>query len=145
MDIFTTLTGNLGTEPDFRLTPGGMPAGSFRLATTPRLFKDGQWQDGDTTWVTVNCTWALAENMSRSLKKGDSVIVEGRLRTQNWTDANGLSRDRLIIDAVAIGHDLTRGTSTFTRSPKRERPEPAPEPADDREPSDRWEDARLAA
>ena len=48
-------------------------------------------------------------------RKGDPVIVIGKLRTNVFKGEDGVLVERLILEATALGHDLTRGTSTFSR------------------------------
>lgn len=116
MEATITMTGNVGSDIEHRSTAAGWSAASFRIACTPRVRRDGGWADAETTWVSVTCYRGLADNVSASLSKGDPVIVEGRLRTQVWNDKEGVVHQRLVLDAASVGHDLTRGTSTFVKS-----------------------------
>lgn len=96
---------------------GGTPFTSFRLASTRRWFdrEQGQWKDGRTEWFTVKCFRGTALNAATSLRKGDPVIVHGRIATEDWTGTDG-PRTTLVIEASAIGHDLTYGSSQFMRT-----------------------------
>ena len=67
----------------------------------------------------------LAENIRDSVRKGDAVIVHGRLRTDVWEREDGQSTSSLRIEASLVGHDLTRGASTFLRSQRPVRPDTA--------------------
>lgn len=113
MDAYVQLTGNVGGMVEFRNNT--VPIASFRLAHTPRIRRGGEWVDAATTWITVTCFRALAENVAASLHKGQPVVVVGRLRTNVWTK-EGQTYERLILEASAVGHDLSRGTATFFRS-----------------------------
>lgn len=117
MDALITVSGNLGTEVEHRAGDGYSYA-NFRLACTPRLRRGDEWVDGNTTWLTVECANRIADNARDSLAKGDPVIVSGRLRTRVWR-AGDEHNERLVIEATALGHDLSRGTSRFTRNPAR--------------------------
>ena len=66
--------------------------------------------------LTLVLLYALAENIRDSVKKGDAVVVHGRLRTDVWEREDGQSTSSLRIEASLVGHDLTRGASTFLRS-----------------------------
>lgn len=98
-------------------TDGGTPFTSFRLASTRRWFdrEQGVWKDGRTEWFTVKCFRGTALNAATSLRKGDPVVVHGRIATEDWTGADG-PRTTLVIEASAIGHDLTYGASQFMRT-----------------------------
>ncbi len=52
--------------------------------------------------------------MAGSLRRGDPVLVGGRLRTNVWTK-DGIEHERLVLEATSVGHDLTWGTSAFRR------------------------------
>lgn len=113
MDAYVQLTGNVGGTVEFRNTT--VPIANFRLAHTPRVRRNGEWSDAPTTWITVTCFRSLAENIKASLHKGQPVLVAGRLRTNVWSK-EGVTYERLTLEATAVGHDLTRGTATFFRS-----------------------------
>ncbi|QNN53423.1 single-stranded DNA-binding protein [Nocardioides mesophilus] len=119
-DTYVTLHGWVGSEVTFR-DPNGISVVNLRVASTPRLKKDGKWVDGETTWYSVTAWRSLADNVRGSVKKGDAVIVHGRLRTEVWTREDGQPSSTLQIEASLVGHDLTRGTSIFLRTPKPER------------------------
>ncbi|MCI3239280.1 single-stranded DNA-binding protein [Streptomyces spinosisporus] len=130
--------GNVATQPVFRELGTG-PSARFRLAVTSRYLdrEKNEWTDGHTNFFTVWAKRQLAMNVSGSLNVGDPVIVQGRLKVrsevregQNWTSAD--------LDAVAIGHDLTRGTSAFRRTGRPEAGASAPAP---QQPEPNWETA----
>lgn len=72
--------------------------------------------DTDTNWYTVTAFRSLAANAIGSILKGQRVIVTGKVRIRPWvTDEK--SGTTIEVDADSIGHDLTFGTSVFTRTP----------------------------
>ncbi len=115
MDAHIHLTGNVGGDVEYRNK--SVPVASFRLACTPRIKKAGDWIDGATTWLTVTCFRGLATNAAGSLRRGDPVVVTGRLRTNTW-HKDGVDHERLVLEATSVGHDLTWGTSAFRRVAK---------------------------
>ena len=129
MEAFVQMTGYVGTEVEQR---GGGRVSAFRLACTPRVrVKGGEWGDGNTTWINVTCFRSLAAHVAASVRKGDPVIVIGKLRTSVWKK-DGQTRERLALEAEAVGHDLTRGTAIFRRTPKATtEPSDAEAPADE--------------
>lgn len=116
-DTIIHVVGHVGTEVDRREVAGGTPFCTFRLATTPRYYDRGQrgYVDGTTNWLSVECWRSLALHVVQSVGKGDPVIVIGKLRTQEW-EKDGQRSSRLLVEAVAVGHDLSRGVSRFTKS-----------------------------
>ncbi|WP_354568397.1 single-stranded DNA-binding protein [Glaciihabitans sp. UYNi722] len=112
-----TLTGLVATPPRHLVTGEGLPITSFRLASTQRRFDRSQnrWVDGETNWYTITGFRQLAINITGSLQKGERVVVTGRLRIRDWA-AGEKAGTTIEVDADAIGHDLSWGTSTFVRS-----------------------------
>jgi single-strand DNA-binding protein len=93
------LLGNLGKDPEVRVTPQGMTIARFSLATGERK-KDqsGQWVD-HTEWHNVVTFGRTAENCQKFLKKGRQAFVEGRIRTNKWQDKEG--KDRYTTEILA--------------------------------------------
>jgi len=115
-----TFVGNVATDIRASHSRDGVPMTSFRMASTTRRFERGRgFSDVDTIFVTVVCWRQLAEHLASSLAKGDPIIVTGRLRVRQWTADGGRSGTAVEVEAVAAGHDLTRGVSTFTRTAAR--------------------------
>jgi single-strand DNA-binding protein len=114
-----TLQGWLGSDVTVRQA-GDVPVAAFRVASTPRRYsrKTGSWEDSPTLWYSV-CAWrGLADNCAGSLRRGDPVVVHGRLTVSVWLNAQGIEVTSFEVDATMVGHDLSRGTSQFTRTPK---------------------------
>jgi len=117
-DTTVTVIGNLLSQPVWHRThKTGANVLSFRVASTSRRFdrESLKWVDGDPLRVRVSCWRALAENCGRSLQVGDAVIVYGRLYTREWQDEQGQRRISYELEASSVGHDMSRGTSTFAR------------------------------
>jgi len=111
------LTGLVATEPRSMITGAGTSITSFRLASTQRKFDKakGEWVDDITNWYSVSTYRALATHVAGSVKRGERVVVIGRLRLRQWDNGqkSGMSAD---IDADAVGHDLNVGTASFVRT-----------------------------
>lgn len=116
-ETVVTLQGWLGADVTLR-EAGEVPVASFRVACTPRRYqrRSDSWVDGDTQWYTVTAWRALADNCARSLRRGDPVVVHGRLSAQTWTNSAGIEVTSFEVDAVFVGHDLNRGVGQFTRT-----------------------------
>jgi single-strand DNA-binding protein len=116
-ETFVTLVGNVATDIRSAQSRDGVPITSFRVASTTRRQDRGRgWADVDTLFVTVVCWRQLAEHAATSFAKGDPVIVTGRIRVRQWTSQDGRSGTAVELEAQAAGHDLARGTSSFTRA-----------------------------
>ena len=100
-ETVVTLQGWLGGEVTVRQA-GDSVVANFRVATTPRRYqkKTDTWVDGDTQWYTVNAWRALAENCQRSLRRGDPVVVHGKLNAQVWTNSAGMEVTSFEVEAT---------------------------------------------
>jgi single-stranded DNA-binding protein len=81
MEAQVHVTGYAGTEVETR---GNGTVSAFRLACTPRIRTKTGWSDGNTTWIEVACFRTLAQHVAQSVRKGDPVLVVGKLRTNIW-------------------------------------------------------------
>ncbi|MGX1853592.1 single-stranded DNA-binding protein [Streptomyces sp. NPDC055299] len=144
-DTMVTLVGNAATAVEHRQTTAGATVARFRLAATSRRWDKGleRWTDGETSFYTVRSWRGLADNVAASVAVGEPLIVQGRLRLREGEQSPERGGQRWFaaeVDAVAIGHDLTRGTAAFRRgtrpartgsdaaAPSSTSPEPAPLP-----------------
>lgn len=116
-ETMVTLQGWLGGDVVLRQA-GEAQVATFRVACTPRRYRkqSNEWVDGETQWYSVNAWRGLAENCERSLRRGDPVVVHGRLNAQTWTNSAGVAVTSFEVDALLVGHDLNRGTSRFTKA-----------------------------
>ena len=112
-----TLQGWMGGDVVVREV-GEATVARLRVACTPRRYqkKTDEWVDAGTQWYTVTAWRALGEHCAASLRRGDPVVVYGRLNAQVWTNSAGIEVTSFEVDAVFVGHDLNRGTSSFTRA-----------------------------
>lgn len=86
------LIGNLGDDPEKRVTGAGQPVTTLRIATNERWTdKAGQKQER-TEWHRIVVWGPQAENCAQYLAKGRQVYVEGRLQTRQWDDKEGNKR-----------------------------------------------------
>jgi single-strand DNA-binding protein len=111
-----TVIGNLVDDPRIRTTDSGVEVTSFRVGSTSRRFdRDAaRWVDAGSVFLGVTCWRSLGVNVVASLRKGDPVIVHGRLFTRQY-ERDGQIRSAYDLDAVAVGPDLARGTASFQR------------------------------
>ena len=105
-DNHTTIVGNLVEDPELRFTNTGIAVTNLRVAVTQRVQQDGQWRDGDTSFVKVNVWRGQAENLADSLSKGDRVMVTGRLRQRSWETPDGDKRSVTELEADEVGASL---------------------------------------
>lgn len=110
-------TGLVATTPRHLVTQDGLPITSFRIACSTRRYDTAtnRWVDGETNWYTVTAFHSLAINSAGSINKGDRILVSGLLRVRDW-DNGERAGTSVEIEAESIGHDLSWGSSVFTRT-----------------------------
>jgi single-strand DNA-binding protein len=115
-DIITTVIGNAVTDVYLRVTSSGTSVASFRIASNSRRFdkSTSSWIDQEPSYLSITAWSQLAENVALSVHKGQGLVVTGKLKVRQWQDGDK-SGTNVEIDATAIGHDLNRGTSEFTK------------------------------
>ena len=118
-DNHTTIIGNLVDDPEVRFTNTGTAVTNLRVAVTQRVQQDGQWRDGDTSYLKVNVWRDQAEHLAESLSKGDRVMVTGRLRQRSWETPDGEKRSVTEIEADEVGASLKWATAKVERASQR--------------------------
>lgn len=93
------IVGNLTRDPEMKYTPNGRAVANFGVATNRRWTTNGEQRE-ETEFHNVVAWGKLAEICSQLLKKGRKVYIEGRLRTRNWEDKNGVKHYRTEIVAL---------------------------------------------
>jgi single-strand DNA-binding protein len=111
-----TIVGNVVDTPRRRQTKNGFEVTNFRVASTSRRFDREQekFVDNSTLYVNVTCWRQMGVNVDESIRKGQPVLVYGRYYMREYKVEEQL-RSAYELEAVAVGHDLARGTSQFTR------------------------------
>jgi single-strand DNA-binding protein len=111
-----SITGTVATEPRHVVTNAGVRITTFRLASGQRRYDraESKWVEAPTNWYSVSTFSALAINAAASLRKGERVVVRGRLQIRDW-ESETRSGTTVEVVAESIGHDLLWGTTAFTR------------------------------
>ncbi|HYY82213.1 MAG TPA: single-stranded DNA-binding protein [Actinomycetes bacterium] len=118
--------GNLVDDPELRFTGNGTAVANLRVAVTPRVQDGGTWRDGETSFFRVHTRRDQATYLSESLRKGDRVLVVGRLRQRSWETPGGERRSVAEVEATArveraAVRDLGARHPGTQRQPKRGR------------------------
>jgi len=86
------LIGNLGADPEIKSMPDGTKMARFSIATTERYTNKLGEKIANTEWHNIVLWRRQAEVAEQYLHKGDSVCIEGRLKTRSWEDENGTKK-----------------------------------------------------
>jgi|SRR6185369_3557309 len=131
------LLGNLGADPELRVTSGGQAILKLRLATTESYLDRENTRQERTEWHSVTLWGKRAEGLSKILNKGDRIFVKGGLRTSSY-EKDGEKRYRTEINANQVllcGGKRGGGESEAKESKKAAAPRrntnPEPESVDD--------------
>ena len=110
------VVGNLGNDPEMRYTPSGQAVTNFSVATNRRYTSSDGNQVDETTWFRVSVWGKQAETTNQYLKKGNKVLVEGRLNPDRetggpriWSRQDGSSAASYEITAEVVRFLTPRG------------------------------------
>src|SRR4026207_344275 len=118
------LAGNLTRDPELRYTPNGKAIAKFGLAINRNWTTDTGEKKEEVTFVDIDSFGRQAEVISQYLKKGRPVLVEGRLKLDQWDDKqSGQKRSRLgvVLESFSFLDSGGRGAAAGS-APARPRP-----------------------
>ena len=113
------IVGNLGKDPESRSFPDGSPVCNISIACTEK-YKDKSGESKEVTeWVNVVFFGKLADIAADYLRKGSSVYVEGKLKTEKYTDKNGIERfaTKVIASSMQMLGGKPSGDTKTTQNP----------------------------
>lgn len=120
------LMGNLTRDIELRHTPSGTSVSEAGLAVNDRRKSpSGEWVE-ETTFVDVTLWGRMAEIASEYLSKGSPVLIEGRLKLEQWNADDGSKRSRMKVVCEKL-QMLGRGGNRQESRPTNDRA-PAPDP-----------------
>jgi single-strand DNA-binding protein len=129
MSTTITTEANLTADPELRFTKNnGQAVATIRLAaSTRRKNIDGEYQDTPAVFYEATVWGALAENAAISLHKGDRVLAQGTSYDEEWTDREGQTRVKHVLQVTSLGTSLRYATAVLTRTSRTSEPaEPIP-------------------
>jgi single-strand DNA-binding protein len=130
-----TLLGNLVRDPDVRFTPQGVQVVDVSIALNHTWKDESGTKREDVTYVNIVFWSKLADIAGKYLKKGQPVLISGRLQQDRWEDKTGQkhSRLRIVADNLQLlgsrDSDSGPASSTSHQAPQRQPAAPTPRPA----------------
>ncbi|MEK7115717.1 MAG: single-stranded DNA-binding protein [Patescibacteria group bacterium] len=112
------IVGNLTRDPELKSLPSGSKVATFSLATN-RVWKDSSGAKQESVdYHNIVVFGRQAETSAQYLKKGQSVLVEGRIQTRSWDAADGTKKYRteIVADRVQFGPKSAAGGSSPEKS-----------------------------
>jgi single-strand DNA-binding protein len=120
MSTTITTEGNLTTDPELRFTKTtGQPVCTIRLAVSARRKNiDGEYEDTPAVFYEATVWGQLAEHLADTVHRGDRLLVHGSTHEEEWTDREGATRIKHVIQVSAAGVSLRYATATVHRAAK---------------------------
>ena len=105
----TITEATLVADPELRYTGNGTAVASFRVASNSRRKNQqtGQWEDGDTTFLSVSAFGGLGENVASRFKKGQRVNIAGQLKQREY-EKDGQKRTVYEVTANSVAEPVSR-------------------------------------
>jgi single-strand DNA-binding protein len=97
--------GNIVFDPDFKVTDSGLSRCKLRLACNERKKVDGEWTDGETTYVDI-VLWRGLADAAGELSKGAAIMVSGKLRIRSYENKEGNKATAVEIEATDLAKVL---------------------------------------
>lgn len=124
MSANITIIGNLAADPELKFVPSGKAACTFTVMSSKSKKVGEVWESTDVTAWTIDAWEYLAENVSASLQKGDSVVVHGSIYQDSWEDKQtGQKRTKMKVRASNVGVDLKRAPAIVQRDHRNSTPQ----------------------
>ncbi len=113
-----TLVGNVGSEPEMRLTPSGVPVTSFSVAVNRKWTGADNQKNEKTTWFRISVWRGQAEPCATYLKKGSKVLIVGEVEeARAFTDRDGNNRASLEVTANTVKFLDSKGNGDASTMP----------------------------
>jgi single-strand DNA-binding protein len=113
MPTLVTIVGNLVKDPEEKNFGDNKNVTRVRVACTDRVPDgSGGWKDGDTAYYNVSAWRNLGKHVASTLKKGDRVMVQGRIKYSEFKKSDGTNSHAYEIEANDVGIVLTSKTAS---------------------------------
>lgn len=134
-----TLIGNLTRDPELKALPGGTQVCAFSIATN-ETFKDKSGAKQERVeFHNIVCFGKTAENVSRYMKKGSQIYIDGKLQTRTWEDKNSGEkkyRTEIVANSIQFGNKPQGQASAPAKSAEGQQSEDISYPEEEINPED---------
>lgn len=128
-----TLLGNVGKEPEYKVTPNGTPICKFSIATVESFKNSSDQWENRTEWHNIECWRNIADIANKNLTKGTKVYIEGKIKTDSYEKDGVTKYSTKIVATEIVLLQKSDATTTPSEPPKPVNDKPnsyskAPEP-----------------
>jgi single-strand DNA-binding protein len=126
------LLGRIGQDPEVRSLPNGAKVANFSIATSDNYTNKEGVRVEQTEWHRIELWDNLANIAEQYVRKGEQLYVEGRIRTEEYTDKDGIARKAVKIRGTAmtlVSSKPVGGDNSEAAPQAAPRPAPAPAPS----------------
>ena len=104
------INATLVADPELRFTNSGKAVANFRTASNSRKKNPdtGQWENGDSTFLTVNVWGELGENAAQQFQKGSKITIKGVLKQRDYETREGEKRTVFEVEAYEVSAPVSR-------------------------------------
>ncbi len=116
------LVGNLTRDPELRYMPSGGAVCTTGIATNRKYKKQDGSQGEEVCFIDITFFGRTAEIANQYLNKGKKILVEGRLKLDQWTDQNGAKRSKhsVIVDNMQMLDNRSQNEGGFNNQPPKQ-------------------------
>jgi len=109
------ILGNVTRDPEVRMMPSGQQVSNFGIATNRYFTTTTGEKKEEAEFHNIVCFGKLADISSRYLRKGSLVMIEGRIKTRNWVNTQGVKqyRTEIIAETLQLGPKNSQGSGSL--------------------------------
>ena len=111
MSVQVTLMGNLTRDPEIRFTAKGDAVAKMSVAVNERVREGDTYVDGPVSYYEVEAWRQLAENAAEAFRKGDRIIVVGKMKIDKYETKEGEQRQKVVVTADDLGKSQKFGAA----------------------------------
>ena len=123
------LVGNLTRDIELRYTTSGVAIGNSSIAVTRKITSNGERRD-ETCFIDISFFGKSAEIANQYLNKGSKLLIEGRLKFDQWTDNNGQNRSKhsIAVESMKMLDDAKQNNQSYQQGvPKKPQQQKQPQ------------------
>ena len=116
------LVGNLTRDPELRYMPSGGAVCTTGIATNRKFKKQDGSQGEEVCFIDITFFGRTAEIANQYLNRGKKILVEGRLKLDQWTDQNGAKRSKhsVIVDNMQMLDSRSQNEGGYNNQPPKQ-------------------------